>query len=272
MFRRPAPPQGHPPPYAFVTRVYQKSLRPVVLAMGFAAWLWTLLWAISNFQDISGDRSHNLPKFVVFDIVLGALYISVTAMETFGIAAVYLQNLALVRLYVGMSLLAAFIVSGAELLNIVLHFTLKDTLINECTQAATNETISFNFGFFGGHTSEVLTPDEAKQWCNNAWSHDTFSDFAWFLVGTILGLLFASTVYSYYHQLLDPTSVASRLPRATEDVNLNTFPSNSYAPPPGLPPSTSAPPYDPAKLPKYGADAGYTRFDDTKEGQSKFDD
>ncbi|KAF9011717.1 hypothetical protein BDQ17DRAFT_784048 [Cyathus striatus] len=32
---RPPPPQGNPPPYAFVTRVYRRNLRPVVLMVAF---------------------------------------------------------------------------------------------------------------------------------------------------------------------------------------------------------------------------------------------
>jgi len=271
---------GNPPTYAFATKVFKSSLRPAVLLTTFAGFIWSLLWAIGNLQDISGDKSHNLGNFMVFDIVLGTLHMVVVAIEIFGFAGAIMQSLPFIRIYAPLSLVAFLVTTTAELMNLVLHFVFKNKLINECTQEATGETLNFDFGFFGGHSSETLSPSEAQNFCQNAWDHDTFTDFAWLFASTLLALFYASVAYGYYHQLLDPTSVISRLPRATNNYPMNNFraydnaPGQSnlgYAPPPGAPPSVKdgfVPPYDPAKLPAYGYGVDSEvppKFDDMKD-------
>ncbi|KAG1778854.1 hypothetical protein EV702DRAFT_141408 [Suillus placidus] len=48
MNSRRVPPQGAPPPYAFVNRVYGRSLRPVVLAFAVMGAIWALAWTVGN--------------------------------------------------------------------------------------------------------------------------------------------------------------------------------------------------------------------------------
>ena len=117
--------------------------------------------------------------------------------------------------------------------------------------------------------------------CNDAWSHDSFSEIAWFIVVAILGFLFSSITFAYYRQLIDPTSPANQArapsaqaraaaaggayppphynpPYASGGVDVGGSVGNlGYAPPPGPPPPGAAssvyvPEYDPAKLPAYG--------------------
>lgn len=106
--------------------------------------------------------------------------------------------------------------------------------------------------------------------CNNAWSRDSFSEIAWFIVAAVFGFLFSSIAFAYYRQLLDPTSAANqaRAPSAQARA-AGVYPTHynppyasggrGYAPPPGPPPPAAAssvyvPEYDPAKLPDYGED------------------
>ncbi|EEB96590.1 hypothetical protein MPER_04254 [Moniliophthora perniciosa FA553] len=60
---RPAPPQGKktvgaPPGYAIVTRVYNRSLRPVVIFFVSISAIYALFAAIGNFRSISIDKEH----------------------------------------------------------------------------------------------------------------------------------------------------------------------------------------------------------------------
>lgn len=128
-----------------------------------------------------------------------------------------------------------------------------------------------------------------KSVCDSAWSHDSFSEIAWFIVTAVCSLLFASVAFSYYRQMLDPTSPAnaSRAPSAQARAGLYPEHYNppyagdggfgagavgQYAPPPGPPPAASStayvPEYDPVKLPEYESKGGYTAgaHGDDKDG------
>jgi len=254
-----APPiTGRPAPFA-LSRYYRYDTRPLVIGSNIAATLWALLWGISAFQNIGPDNSHSLHQLVPFDIILGSLYMGVAAIEIFGIISAFRRNLPLMRIYAFLSIIALLLTSGAEIVRIVVHFLFKKALIDECTNDVTGDLVSDNFGFFGSHNVHNLSPSEAADYCQSAFDHDTFTDIAWLIVGTLLGLLFVSIAYSYYHQLLDPSSVASRF-RTTNSVPLQTF---GGGPGPYNPPQGGyhmdnrsvdgfVPPYDAAKLPGYG--------------------
>ena len=117
--------------------------------------------------------------------------------------------------------------------------------------------------------------------CNSAWDHDSFSEIAWFIVTSILSLLFASVAFSYYRQMLDPTSPANASRAPSAQARAAMYPDHynppyageygvygrggagavgQYAPPPGPPPAAQStayvPEYDPAKLPEYDKEIG----------------
>jgi len=276
MFSRPPPPQGGPPPtYAFVNRVYRRSLRPVILGTTFVAALWSLLWGIAAFRDISIDKQH-ATKLAVFDIVLGALYMATCAVELLGMAGAAFQRIFLVRIYSFLSLGVALIITATELIRVIVHFAFKSDLISECTALVTGDTIDERFGLWGPIDSQTLSPEDASNFCNSAWSHDSFSEILWLLIAAPFSLFFAAVSFAYYRQLLDPTSPANaaRAPSAQARGGLGGgFPQHynppyaagagpygggdgTFAPPPGPPPgaesSAYVPEYDPAKLPGYG--------------------
>jgi len=265
-FTRAPIPSGQPGPFVF-GRYYRQSLRPVVIGSGIAAALWALLWGISSFQTIHPDATHNLHQLVPFDIALGALYMGVMVIELFGVFGALQRSLAIIRIYAPLAFVALLITTGAEILRIVIHFMFKSALINECITDVQGDIVFTNFGFFGTHDAHNLTQDEAASFCQSAWDHDTFTDIAWLLVAILIGSLFASIVYSYYRQLMDPTSMESRM--TNQNVPLQTFGGPApYAQGPytqgpygpgghaygqsidGL--NYGAPPYDNAKLPEYG--------------------
>lgn len=298
-FTRAPPPQGGPPAYAMVTRVYRRSLRPVVLAISLISAAWALVWGISMFRDISIDKQHAV-RLEVFDIVLGILYMVIFVIELFGLAASFLQKLPLIRIYAFLSLGVALIVFGTDLLRVVIHFVFKNTLINECTDLATGKTITTRFGIWGV-TTETLDGESASEFCSDAWNHDSWSEIGWFIVSSIMALLFASVAFSYYRQMLDPASVVNssrtippqnyqppyvgsyaygNAPYGSGNLagsNVNFGGASGYAPPAGPPPGFEATAYDSTKLPDYerggylGAD-GDKKDDDLKGGEDPFAD
>ncbi|OCB87290.1 hypothetical protein A7U60_g5619 [Sanghuangporus baumii] len=251
---------------------------------------------IASFRDISVDDDLSV-RLEIFDIVLGALYMTVLAVELFGLAAATMQKLPMIKIYAFLALGAAVIVSALGLIRVIIHFVFKNTLINECAALVEGDTITFRFGIWGT-TTETLDDDESAQdLCKDAWNHDSFAEIAWFIVVTILSFLFASIAFSYYRQMLDPNSLktVSRGVPAPQHYNppyaagqysygnnpYGRFGAGGYAPPPGPPPAAQSqayvPEYDAAKLPEYDR-GGYTgaagdqKGDDLKGGADPFSD
>ncbi|KAG8713632.1 hypothetical protein FRC09_018504 [Ceratobasidium sp. 395] len=269
MDMRPPPPSGPPPRYNFMQKMYRYNLRPVALTCGILAWLWTLLWSIRSFQDVGGDRI-SFPRVVAFDITLGSLYAVACAIETFGVFAMFGQRTKLVGIYSWASVGAVIVVIAAELIRIILHFSLKGSLIDQCTKENTGDVVISRGGFWDPTTSTTLTETDARNWCNDAWNRGTFADFAWFIVSALLGFMFVSVNFAYWRQLRDPTSVVSRYPRApSEQYHMGAMPPHqpqqynpyaqqqynpySYGQPDPFARSDYAPPYDAQKLPGYGS-------------------
>jgi len=268
---RPPPPSGQPPPYMF-TRYFRTNLRPVIIGVGFAAMVYSLIWGGSALSTIHPDQHQNLSQLVPFDIALGVAYMTVALIEIFGIFGAFRQSLPIIRIYAFLSLVAAVLVFGAEILRLVVHFKFKNDMITQCITAAESpDGVGDETGLFGNHHASDLDPLSATDFCNDAWSHNTFSDIAWLLISLICSLVFASLAYSYYRQLLDPTSGVARARPRGNNVPLDTFRNyNEYAAGSSLPynaggsrpaapragsiaPSEFVPPYEPTKLPGYGS-------------------
>jgi len=273
MSTRPPIPQGNPPAY-FIGRVYKKSLRPIVIISASCSAVWTLLWGISSFKDISNDRGNSLPDFVPFDIVLGALFCAAAVIEIAGIAAATMQRLAFVRLYAYGTVVAALLVTAAQIMGIALDFKFKGKLLDLCTKANTGESV-VEFDGWWGATRQTLSAKGAADFCNSRFTRDMVANFAWLIVTAILAALFTSVVFSFYRQLLDPNF--SRAP--SSQIRMQAFaahPPNApygaeYAPgqqygAPRYGEPEYAPPYDPAKLPSYD---GNGRQTPEKDGDHK---
>lgn len=299
MSYRPPPPQGAPPSYAFVTRVYQRNLRPVVLICAFLSALWALFSAIGNFRSISVAKDQGFGTLVTFGIVLGVLHIGVFVCELFGMFAAYTQRLPLIRIYAFVSVLATILVFAAGLVQIIIHFSLKNDIINECTKSSTNEDVLYYpFGFLGPVSHDTLTPAEAREWCSDAWDHDSWADVVSLIITLILAGMFNALAFAYYRQALDPSSVANAMRAPSNQVRASAFPAHynppynasvpnlgygynmpyaggpfqsapAYAPPPGPPPHM-----DDGKLPGYVGGDGKGAFAAEKDDNpfADFDD
>ncbi|KAH0578690.1 hypothetical protein H2248_003818 [Termitomyces sp. 'cryptogamus'] len=283
MSSRPPPLQDAPPSYAFVTRVYRRNLRPIVIFTAFLGGLFGLVSGIGWFRNFSVDRNENVPKVANISIALGVLYMVVFVIELFGIYSAATQRLKPVRIYCFLVALATLIVVAASLTRVVSHFVLKNDLLKECNSLTANDEIVY-FGFWGPVSTRNITSQEAAQWCRNAWDHDSWAEILALIILGILGALFTAVAFAYYRQLLDPSSFANASRAPSHQVRFGSgYPNHynppfygyngpqQYAPPPGPPPGhdeTFMPPYD-SKPPVYHGHArGYSA--DSKNPFSDF--
>jgi len=306
MNSRPPPPQGAPPTYAFVSRVYPRNLRPIVIGIASISALWALFDFIGYFRSVNTARQEAVPKLATFSIVLGALYAAMFAFEVFGVFAAITQRVPLVRTYALLSVATALIIVAAGLIRVVVHFTLKNDIIDECTGLSENSTVSvYPFGFFGPVSHDFIDHDDAVRWCTRAWDHDSWADIVSLLISIILAGLFTMIAFAYYRQVLDPSSPAnaSRVPPSrfgapshynppynasvpnlgygyntpyaggpSPEHGYQAYP--SYAPPSGPPPTHEGydgkpPDYLGGAGPGYGAEKADDPFADFEDGPSR---
>ncbi|THU85833.1 hypothetical protein K435DRAFT_843105 [Dendrothele bispora CBS 962.96] len=272
------PPQGAPSRYAFVGRVYGRNIRPVVITFAFLAFLWTLFAAIGSFRSIGIERSEGFSKLAVIAIVLGVLYITVCLFEAFGVFAAWSQRTPLVRIYTFLSAATTLIVIGGGIFEIIVHFTMKSDIIGICTRSLTGEGfVEYPFGFFGPRRSGTITASEANEWCNDAWSHDSWADIVGLLIlifqPLVISSFFTVTAFAYYRQLLDPTSIAN-VTRAPQNRMGPGYPQHynppydgsvpplgyQYGPPPNGQPPYGQPPYG-GYAPPPGPPPGHQGYD-----------
>lgn len=231
--QRAAPPQGAPGNSPFVQRVfYRRNLRPYVIFFAFISALYSLFAAIGGFRSISIDKQEQVPKIATISLVLGILYITITAFEVFGLVAAWTQRTVLVRIYAMLAAATTLIVIGSGLLRIVTHFTLKNDIIGECTNLSKDQNVLFYpFGYWGPTSHTFIDEDDARRWCTNAWDHDSWADIVSLLILIVLSGLMTTIAYSYYRQVLDPTSVVNvqRVPARPANGGW----ANSYNPPYG---------------------------------------
>lgn len=231
---------------------------------GLAA-LWALLSGISSFRTLTDDESKQIPHLRTISLILGIVYMIAFVIECFGIMAATLQRAAMVRIYSFLSILSSLLILGGSLTQTIIHFTMKDELLNLCTTDATGDTVFFGFGFWGPSRKDTLDSNEAANWCKNEWDHDSWSDILALLLEIVLALFFVAITFAYYAQVMDPTSPVNntRIPpnqtRPAYQPEHYNPPYTTYPPPPGAPPYVDqgfVPPYDANKPPGYAARDG----------------
>jgi len=276
-----------PPTGSYVSRVSAgRNLRSAVLLFAFLGALYSLFAAIGNFRSISVLRQNPDPetKLGMFSLVLGILYITIFGFEIFGIAATVTQRHQLVWIYSMLSFATVIIASGASLLTIIIHFTMKSNIVNKCTNLVEgSDLVFYPFGFFGPTQHTIIDQQDAQSWCTSEWDHDSWADIVELLFIIVLTLLVSITTYAWYRQLLDPTSAANvvRAP-IRGPASAAPFPSHynqaynasvpslgyqygptygqqpAYAPPPGPPPAMGG---ADAKAPEYTSKPSYGGYD-----------
>jgi len=239
MNTRPPPPHGAPPSYTFVTRFYRRSLRPVVLGTSLLTAVWALFQGIGFYRNIGPYYDNGAPSLAKICIIVGSFYMGVLAIGIFGLCAAASQKLMLIRIFAFLSALGALMVAGITLFLVIIHFTMRDTILNACTNAATGQTFFYG-GWWGPVYSDPLTPREARDFCRRYYDRDSWSLIVGFLILTALGIFFSLIAFSYLRQMLDPSSPGNVI---REPQRSGHYPAH-YNPPYG------APGYNPA----YGQD------------------
>jgi len=243
----------------------------VVIGLAFLGSAWTLFSGVGSFRNVGIDRSNAAPQLANIDIALGAIYLTVALIEAFGVFSAVSQRLALVRIYALLSAFTTVAILAAGLVRVVAHFVFKNEMISQCTTLTQNDEIVY-YGFFGPVGHHTIEPDEAARWCQEAWDHDSWSEIIAMLVTSGLALFFTAVVFSYYRQLLDPSSPANaaRLPPSSSFPN-SRFPPAHYAPAYGGENASvpnlgyAAPEYEPGKPPGYARGGYLGESGDTKE-------
>ncbi|KAF9806045.1 hypothetical protein IEO21_08816 [Rhodonia placenta] len=103
------------------------------------------------------------------------------------------------RLYALLTVVSALAIVGAGLIRVIVHFMLKNELIDECTKIAKGDTVIEQFGFWGPTFETKLNQSEANTCethpvlasavrlrphadCHNTWSHDSFVEIISFII------------------------------------------------------------------------------------------
>lgn len=88
----------------------------------------------------------------------------------------------LVRIYAYLTAVAALIVLGVEILDLVLQFTFKGLLIQNCVNIISGQNVTVTTFVNGSRVTRPLTSSEIQDDCNSAWNNGVYQDIAWLLV------------------------------------------------------------------------------------------
>jgi len=262
-------------------RLMRSNLRPIVLFIAFLTGLWSFLWAVSSFRLATEESVDKVPGLKTTALSLGILYTVSAITQGFGLAAVSMRKLNLVKIYAFGSVLAALCILGGSLTQVVIHYLQKKALISVCTDNTTGDTVFYSWGIWGPVSRTTLSATDAARWCDRAWNRGAWSNILSFLIELCLAAFFLYIIFGYYKQLLDPSSPANTV-RVQNQYPLGAYPQQPYAggyehnpnfpPPQGPPPGPYGqrfdqpfvPPYDSTKLPAY--DGSVPKYGDTKDG------
>jgi hypothetical protein len=217
-------------PNGFVSRVYNRDLRPVVICLSVITAIWSLFESVGFFRSISIDRQQNQDALANISIALGAAYMVICLIEAFGTFAVTVRKTPLVRIYTFATTLSALFSIATGLARVVVHFVKKNALISECSNITSGDEVLFRYGWFGPTTSHVVSQDEADEWCRRAWDHDSVSEIVSLLIIIVLALFFCTLAFAYYRQLMDPTSPANVFRTPGNQPRMDSSYPNHYNP------------------------------------------
>jgi len=243
---------GAPPPYSFVRRYYNRSLRPILLTLTSTAIVAGALWCAASFRNRGNDRRIN-PKLPTFDLVFGVIFAVLTVFELIGLHAAWGRRVTLMRVYSLLSVISVLAIVAVQILEIVTDFMFKNDLINECIREVTSSNTSDCSGYWC--TDSPMTQTDGNHYCRHQWTKITLGDFAWLIIAFFCSTLFSYIAFAYLHELR-----AIGRPLNAQRYAMQDYPAeydgsdNRYPPPPGPPPpledlydNASKPPdYEPA--------------------------
>ncbi|KAM0788292.1 hypothetical protein ACM66B_001437 [Microbotryomycetes sp. NB124-2] len=260
---RPAPTSDQPPAYVrFIPRrvTASNSLRPAVLLIAFFSAVYALFAAAAVIRR--RNETDTSSKMDTVYLVMAILYFAVAASEVFGIGAAYKQSIRLVRYYFYAQCVSAVVVTAAEILRVVVHFTDKSAIQAACAAGEKQDQ--------AGSTNPSSDADIAD-YCSWVWRRASYWDIGLLLLSMLFAFLFASLAASYLHQLMNPHLLRTQQPFFGQPTqapsgqyqyplnDVAVYPPNPYRQDPPVGGwGYAAPPYARDNLPEYSNDHDYS--------------
>jgi len=146
-------------------------------------------------------------------VTLGVMYMFAFFIEIYGITAVSMQRLGLIRVYFYLAFFASLLVTGAGVVRGVSYFAFAEELVLECVSLAVDgrgyERSTFRSRPWPGSVF-AIEENLARKQCVYAWIHQSWSEVASvFIFAFIPSVLYYIMVYTYYQQTTDPKHSAN---------------------------------------------------------------
>ncbi|BGO90418.1 hypothetical protein NBRC10512_004097 [Rhodotorula toruloides] len=224
-------------------RASRSNLRPVVIIVACFSAIWGIIVAATYLRRRNDAGTPS--KLALIYIVLAILYFVAAGIEIFGILAAWKSSIRFARTYFWGSAVVALIVTGAELIRTVVHFTEKSSIIDTCKQSYANDISN------GG-----LSSSDVATYCKDSWNNMTYFDIALLIFSILLSLFFASLAASFLYQLQNPQTLRTHAVNAANSAQY-AYPLQPYSGGMQPPYPASAMPYGGPAPPLYtgGADA-----------------
>ncbi|GAA5836668.1 hypothetical protein JCM3766R1_006984 [Sporobolomyces carnicolor] len=227
--REPPSSSTAPPSYTrFIpSSAVRKDLRPAVILVAAFSFIYGIIAGAAVLRRRNGYDGYLPTSLANIYLVLAILYFFCAAIEGFGVFAAYRASIKLVRSYFYGAASVALIVTAAEILRLVVHYTSKSAILKACQDSYSSDV-----------SSGSATSADVISYCSDSWRNATYLDIALLVFSLVVSFFFASLAASYLHQLKNPSILRTHAP--------NIAPSAAYAPPYGVPlqPYPSAvPPY-----------------------------
>ncbi|GAA5824495.1 hypothetical protein JCM10212_000302 [Sporobolomyces blumeae] len=219
-------PPSNPPAYArFIpSSATRRDLRPAVILVASFSCIYGIIAGAAILRRRNNYDGHLPGSLETIYVVLSVLYFACSAVELFGVLAAWRAQIKLVRTYFYGSVVVGFVVTAAEVLRLVVHFTQKSSILKACQDSYSSDVSSGN-----------VSQSDVTQYCNDSWRNAGYLDVALLVFSLFVSFFFASLAASYLHQLKNPALLRTQAPSA------------AYAPPYGV----ALEPY-PSQLPPYG--------------------
>jgi len=195
----------------FLQVLYKGNWRNIVVGV---AGLNAIRFAFASFnayEDARVDNFEHQPRLVTVSVALCVMYAFSCMIEIFGVIAIVMQRLSLVRAYVFLEFASALLVTVAGVLNAASFFLNAEDLMYECVALALTGQ-SYSKSQFRSRPWPSMYPlglREAQKQCIAAWTHESWTQVInVFLFGFVPALMCFMLVYTYYRQTTDATHPA----------------------------------------------------------------
>ncbi|KAJ7471685.1 hypothetical protein B0H11DRAFT_2237237 [Mycena galericulata] len=208
------------------------NLRGVISGVSFSSAIWSLITGIGYFKGIDTDENEGVSKLTAFAIVMGIIYLAMCLIAATGVLAAATQHLSLVRTFAILSLAQIGLTVGGGIIEIIVHFTSKSDILNECTTFAEGTTtVTYPFGVIGPSQHNATDAADAVNWCNHEYDQSSWQDIIVLIVRSVLSCVVSAIAWRYYRQLLsESASVGNSFLAPLSEAHPTAYPPR-YTPP-----------------------------------------